>query len=230
VRTAPASRQPAATAPETTDDRPDSDPRARRRADRREQNRSDILDAAERVFGEDGIHEGSLRRIAAESGFSAGAVYLFFENKQDLLTQTLIRRGDELSRAVGVEAAMDTTPMARLHRIIDVAVDLFAQHPHFRQLFSRMSGGTSIAGPLSASLAEGVYDCFTSIMSALAGLIEEGQAVAEIRQGDPMAMAQLFSVLLNEFVLLGANPSVGVLTAAQFHGLVDGAFRGEGVK
>jgi AcrR family transcriptional regulator len=72
-----------------------SDRKAERRATRRAENRTEILDAAERVFGEDGLRDGSMRKIATESGFSTAAIYLFFENKQDLVAETLSRRGGE---------------------------------------------------------------------------------------------------------------------------------------
>jgi hypothetical protein len=71
---------------QTTHDR-----RAGRRAARRAQSTSEILDAAEKVFGARGLSDGSLREVADEAGFSTGALYLFFENKQHLIG--LDRRG-----------------------------------------------------------------------------------------------------------------------------------------
>src|SRR5271170_7290465 len=95
------------------------DPRARRRAARRAGNREEILDAAEQVFGEFGIHDGSLRQIAHLAGFSTASIYLFFENKQDLLNQTLLR-GVELNNAIRAVADSDLPPLEKLHRIVDV--------------------------------------------------------------------------------------------------------------
>src|ERR1700712_3841788 len=91
--------------------------RAERRAPRRAENRTEILDAAEKVFGARGLRDGSLREIGEESGFSPAAIYLFFDNKQHLVAETLSRRGDELIAAVSLEAASDVTPLAKLHRI-----------------------------------------------------------------------------------------------------------------
>src|SRR6202171_6783200 len=69
--------------------------RSQRRAARRAENRSVILDAAERVFSEDGLRTGSLRRIADLSGYSTAAIYKFFDSKHHLVTETLNRRADE---------------------------------------------------------------------------------------------------------------------------------------
>ena len=105
------------------------DPRARRRAARRAENRTAILDAAERVFGEHGIRDGSLRQIALLSGFSPAAIYLFFENKQHLLAETLTRRGAELVGALQIAAEGDVSPLDTLHRIVDVTWAFFEAHP-----------------------------------------------------------------------------------------------------
>src|ERR1700730_9199415 len=115
------------------------DLRARRRAARRAENRTEILDAAERVFGEHGVRDGSLRQIALLSGFSTAAIYLFFENKQDLLRETLTRRGDE--------------PVGKRHRVVSVTVAFFDVRPDFRRLLRHITGGPAIVGPSLAGYA-----------------------------------------------------------------------------
>jgi hypothetical protein len=50
-----------------------------------------------------------------------------------------------------------------------------------------------------------------------------------VRSGMARALAHLYSVLVNEFVLLTSwdDAAVGTLTSAQFHALIDGALRRE---
>src|SRR3954469_16369107 len=57
--------------------------------------RSQLLDAAEEVFGRKGFHETTLKEIAELAEFSVGSVYSFFENKDDLFQQIFVRRGEE---------------------------------------------------------------------------------------------------------------------------------------
>jgi AcrR family transcriptional regulator len=204
------------------------DRRAERRASRRDQNRSEILDAAEEVFGEDGIRDGSIRKIAERAGFSTAAIYLFFENKQHLLSETLTRRAIEWDRSVQEEAESDRDPMDKLHRIVDMGVDFFTERPHFRQLLRHIRGGPTITGPVLAEFASGVDDRYLKILMRLALVVRDGQALGEIRAGDERSFAHLYSVLVNEFILLGAIPdesNVSRLTAQQFHGFLDGALR-----
>jgi len=206
---------------------PQIDRRSARRAARREQNRTDILDAAERVFSREGIRDGSLRTIATESGFSTAGIYLFFENKQQLLAQTLTRRGDELVHALGQVAEHNSAPLEQLHQVIDITVAFFAERPDFRLLLRQIRGGTTITGPVLAEYASEVDARFDAAMDILTGIVRRGQQAGEIRRGDARALAHMFSVLVNEYVLLDAapEPAAASLTADEFHALVDGALR-----
>jgi AcrR family transcriptional regulator len=204
-----------------------TDRRAERRAARREENRTEILNAAEKVFGANGLRNGSLREIGEESGFSTAAIYLFFDNKQHLVAETLSRRGGELIAAVRREAERDLAPIEKLHRIVDATASFFVERPNFRQLLRHIRGGATITGPILAEFGSGASARFDEVMGVLAGLVRDGQDAGEIRDGDARALAHLYSVLINEFVLLASSGDVGVgaLTSEEFHGLVDGAFR-----
>jgi AcrR family transcriptional regulator len=54
------------------------------RRERQEQTRALLLDAASLVFARRGYHDARLEEIAAEAGFSTGAVYSNFAGKQEL--------------------------------------------------------------------------------------------------------------------------------------------------
>jgi AcrR family transcriptional regulator len=188
------------------------------------QSQGDILDAAEMVFGEEGIHSGSVRRIAVLSGFSPGAVYLFFENKADLVTKTFDRRGKEWCDAVGAIAQGSASPLAKLHEVTDWVITFLTEHRHFRALLSQVSHGSMVAGfSLAVPSTDDGY--FSSIMNAITGVIKEGQANGDIRAGDAASLAHLFSVVLNEYALVDLIPGDGKLTEVQFHEFVDGALR-----
>ena len=217
----------ASKAPNSAPADPPPDARAIRRAARRAENRADLLDAAEEVFGEHGVSDGSLRQIAQRAGFSPAAIYLFFDNKQDLLSETLVRRGAELVATLRDAALAELPPIVRLHHMVDVAVAFFEARPHFRRLLGHVNGGTAIVGPALAHYTSDVGGYFTEAMAIVAGIIRDGQAAGEVRDGDPVALGRLYSALINEHVLLGGGGQADgrALTTAQFHGLIDGALR-----
>jgi AcrR family transcriptional regulator len=202
--------------------------RDQRRKNRRAQNRSDILNAAEMVFAQDGIRDGSIRKIAEESGFSAASIYLFFDNKEDLVSQVLSTRGDELIAVIRSVAESKSDPVAKLHRVIDETMVFFRDRPNFRFLLHHVRGGPTITGPVLPESADPGSDRFHEAMAMLSAMIRAGQLDGSIRDGDASVLAHFYSVLINEFVLLeeGASPSQGgAFSVHQFHELVDDAFR-----
>jgi AcrR family transcriptional regulator len=62
---------------------------------RRHQTREYLLRAAEQVFAERGFHGASLDDVAAVAGFTKGAVYSNFKNKEDLFLALLEWRYEE---------------------------------------------------------------------------------------------------------------------------------------
>jgi AcrR family transcriptional regulator len=64
----------------------------RTQAERREETREEILAAAARVFAKRGFHAASLDAVAAEAGYSRGAVYYNFADKEELFLELLDRR------------------------------------------------------------------------------------------------------------------------------------------
>ena len=69
--------------------------REQRRQLHQDLSRTQLLDAAEEVFGAKGFHETTLKEIAELAEFSVGSVYSFFENKDDLFLNVFLRRGEE---------------------------------------------------------------------------------------------------------------------------------------
>jgi TetR/AcrR family transcriptional regulator len=64
---------------------------AERRQREREQRRSHIVDAAEHVLFTRGLATATMEDVAAEAELSKGTLYLYFENKHDLIAAIIIR-------------------------------------------------------------------------------------------------------------------------------------------
>ncbi|HUW40319.1 MAG TPA: TetR/AcrR family transcriptional regulator [Rectinemataceae bacterium] len=72
---------------------------------RREEVRRRLLDVAYGVFAERGYEGASLERVAEAAGFSKGAVYSNFANKDELFYELIAARIDERAEAVRKAAA-----------------------------------------------------------------------------------------------------------------------------
>jgi len=77
---------------------------------RRAMTRQHLLDAAAIVFARDGFHGASIDEVAKAAGFTKGAVYSNFKNKEDLFLELF---DDRLARQFAlVEATLEDEPSA----------------------------------------------------------------------------------------------------------------------
>ena len=69
------------------------------REERRVRTREDLVDAADRLFTANGFHTTTVDAIAADAGYTKGAVYSNFASKEDLFFAVYERRVDAAVRA-----------------------------------------------------------------------------------------------------------------------------------
>jgi AcrR family transcriptional regulator len=93
------------------------------RAQRQAQTRQELVDAAERLFTAQGFHATSLDAVAAEAGFTKGAVYSNFASKEDLFFAVYERRVDVRVAEVERTLAAAPTPREGIERIIPAGGD-----------------------------------------------------------------------------------------------------------
>jgi AcrR family transcriptional regulator len=88
------------------------------RAERQAHTRTQLVDAAERLFTAQGFHATSLDAVAAAAGFTKGAVYSNFASKEDLFFAVYERRVD--ARVAEFERILEEAPTPRegIERII----------------------------------------------------------------------------------------------------------------
>src|SRR5215218_2428912 len=86
-----------------------------------------ILDAATRLFADEGIHATSLDRVLAEADVAAMTVYRHFANKDGLVTATLARWGERWLAWLRDEDGLGgDDPGARLEALWDALKKWFA--------------------------------------------------------------------------------------------------------
>ena len=87
---------------------------------RRHLTREHLLAAAAKVFGDRGFHGASLDEVAAEAGFSKGAVYSNFRNKEDLFLALLAWRYDQEMEALRETLLAQGPSESRLSDFVDL--------------------------------------------------------------------------------------------------------------
>jgi AcrR family transcriptional regulator len=184
-----------------------SGPRWRRRKEARP---SEILAAALEVFAQKGFAGARLEHIAARAGVSKGALYLYFETKEDLFRAVVHETVAPNIEPVRLAVAAHPGPFADLARLFLGRLAALAGSSRFGAV-AKMVIGESRNFP---DLARVWHDEVASqAMGVLIGAVQAGQARGEVRSGDPrlhafsLAGPMLMAVLWGEvFVPVGAAP------------------------
>jgi AcrR family transcriptional regulator len=91
--------------------------------------REEILDAAQALFAQKGVHAVSTRQIAERAGISQPALYAYFATKDDIAAELCVRAFAILGqRMADVRAAYVLTPET-FERCLRVYIDFGLDHP-----------------------------------------------------------------------------------------------------
>ena len=88
------------------------------RADRQARTREELVEAADRLFTQNGFHATSVDAVADDAGYTKGAVYSNFESKEDLFFAVYERRVDRRVEETEATLASGETAYDGLERLI----------------------------------------------------------------------------------------------------------------
>ena len=200
-------------------------PKEERRLLHQELSRTQLLDAAEEIFGRKGFHETTLKEIADRADFSVGSVYSFFQSKDDLYISVWLRRGEEFLPGLESAIAHATDGIDGIARIVDFEVNFFRARPSFSNLYLRSTG--SLVPMSNEVTSEKVFENADRALRIQAEVIAQGQKEGVVRSGDPAALSRLLSAMVQAFQNVdnvSADPLQASFSLDEFQLIVSSAF------
>ena len=166
-----------------------------RREQQKQEVRQAILDAAAALFVERGYAGFSLRQVAERIGYSATTIYLYFDNKDDLLftvaDEGFTRFGTQL-----LAAAVANDPLARLESIGQAYLTFGLDSPAYYQLMF-IERGDFLVG-----YRGGERKPRLGALDIVEQTVREGIATGLIRPGSPRAYADALWAAVHGVVAL----------------------------
>src|SRR5580698_884166 len=130
--------------------------------------REEILTAARTLFVQDGYENVSIRKIAEKIEYSPGTIYLYFQDKADILAQISEETFSRLEQKL-VAINRDTTadPLERVRRGLRAYIQFGLEHPNRYVL-------TFVRGSLQCQ-ASG--RCFGELLRGVGCALDAGQMI-----------------------------------------------------
>ena len=167
------------------------------RATRREQ----ILTAGWRCVAREGFHKTSMADVVRESGLSAGAVYLYFKSKDEIIAAIAEQVAAGADQIFDEVLALD--PLPTLHEAVQVIVTRIERVATAGEgELVKVALPTWAEAVRNESIRAVVAKAYRHLRSRMQELVERLQAAGEFDpDADPAQVAQVLFGLMPGFVL-----------------------------
>ena len=149
--------------------------------------RRQILDAAVRVFAQQGFHATRVSDIADEAGVAYGLVYHYFNSKEEVLNELFVERWSLLIAAIDEADREGGSPRAKLEASAGFIVDSYRHDPELMKvIIVEVTRAANSFGRTHLAEIRRAYD-------SIAKIVADGQAAGVFRRDiDPNFASMAF--------------------------------------
>jgi len=185
--------------------------------------RKRILEAARKLFLEQGFEVANLDEVAQRASVAKGTIYRYFENKADLYVEVLVSNADAFVARMRQTLDDSLSPADQILETGRFYVRHYAEHPEYFRIFWAVENQRMI-GELPEPLLVDVWDIWKRCLAIVVEVIERGVKEGSFRPADPWQTASLLWVVANGLIQSEGDPNRRELRGSSLEELVDDAF------
>lgn len=172
-----------------------------------------ILDSAIKVFARKGFYHARVSDIAREAGVADGTIYLYFQNKDDILIRLFEEGMTTVIDRVQTAISQTNDPLDKIRRFAKAHLSLIENHKEMAEVIQvELRQSTKF-------MKEYRNEKFFEYLDLISGIIKEGQAMGVIRLDvEPGVFKRAFFGALDEmsrFWVLSSKRKYSIYTAAE---------------
>jgi len=147
-----------------------------------------ILEAAVKVFAEQGFYQSTISQIAREAGVADGTIYLYFKNKDDILVQFFSYKAKQVFELFREEVSKAENAVEKLHNLIRRHLEEFQRDKNMAIVYQAETHQNSrAADPQIREMSKMYLDIVSEI-------VEQGQADGSMRKDLYLSLVKRFIV------------------------------------
>ena len=152
-----------------------------------DERRSQILNAALKVFAEQGFAATKISNIASEAGLSHGLLYHYFNTKEEIFIE-LVRTASNIFLAITEYGAKyDASPVEKIRIITEMIISIGYSNvcAYYLNIFEQ----AFISEGIPDTARKIINDNLSANINLITGILKEGQKQGQIFQDDPLKLA-----------------------------------------
>lgn len=196
---------------------------AERREEEKERRRAEIVDAAEALYAEVGWDSVTMDRIAKSARLSRALIYVYFQDKSDLLLAIAERALVELRERFVAAAGTEKSGLDRVQSIGHAYVAFQREMPYRFDACSRFHAHQAAGQPTDDACAAAGDAVIAVIVEALT----QGQSDGSIRReiGNPAQVCVMLWAFTHGLIQIGTNKTQEIARLGiEVPQLVEGSF------
>src|SRR4051812_3014595 len=158
--------------------------------------RERILDAAVRVFAQEGFYNAKVSQIAQVAGVADGTIYLYFKSKDELLISLFEDRMERVNATLREALESSSNAVERLRKVVQLHLEMIAQNRHMAEVI------TVELRQSAKFMKDYANPKFAEFLRLIAAAIADGQKAGVLRPDlDPPLEARALFGALDEISL-----------------------------
>lgn len=153
---------------------------AERKEREKQQRRTDILDAAEKVFFSGDFRDGTVDDVAAEAELSKATLYLYFESKEDMYFAVHMRGMQRLGEMFQQVAASEEKGIDKVQAIGRAYYEFSKKYPDYSRAMIHFEKKLCLLGD-KAELATQMHETGQTVLGMVQAALQAGIEDGSIR-------------------------------------------------
>ncbi|MFO8084753.1 MAG: TetR/AcrR family transcriptional regulator [Desulfobacterales bacterium] len=163
-----------------------------------------ILEAAVKVFAQQGFYQSTIAQIAKEAGVADGTIYLYFKNKDDILVQFFTFKTKQVFDRFRKIVKKDSAAEEKLKKLIQRHLEEFQRDGNMAVVYQAETRRNS---PV---VKEQIRQMSKMYLEIVAKIVEQGQAEGSFRRNLNMGLVKRYILgaveeVINTWILSGGK-------------------------
>jgi len=147
-----------------------------------------ILEAAVKVFAEQGFFQSTISQIAKVAGVADGTIYLYFKNKEDILVQIFAFKTKQVFEGFREEVDRVSDPVEKLRNLVRRHLEEFQKDRHMAVVYQSETHQTS------RRAEEQIREMSKLYLDLISEIVEHGQEDGCIRKDLYLGLVRRFII------------------------------------